>query len=432
MTDVSDIIDSQPIGRGQIVLAALCSAVLFMDGFDTQAIGYVAPALAKAWALPRGALGPVFSASLAGLMAGALTLGPLADRIGRKWIILASTAVFGLLSLATMAADSANTLLVLRFLTGLGLGGAMPNAIALTAEFSPLRRRASMVMLMFCGFSVGAAVGGLIAAWLLPLFGWRSVFLAGGAGPLLLLPLLAVRLPESVRFLAVSGGADARVARDLMAMFPSRAFPPDTRFTATDPKLTGLPVRHLFRDRRARVTLLLWTVFFMSLLDLYFLSNWLPTLVNDLGASVSMAALVASMLQVGGIVGTITLSRVIDRFSFRALALTYLMAAVMIAAIGLSGASIGMLTAAIFGAGFCVVGGQIAANGLCSTRYPTAIRATGVGWANGIGRIGSITGPLAGGVLLAAHWGPGPLFIAAALPALVACGAAVALSRRTR
>jgi MFS family permease len=163
MTDVSDIIDSQPIGRGQIVLAALCSAVLFMDGFDTQAIGYVAPALAKAWALPRGALGPVFSASLAGLMAGALTLGPLADRIGRKWIILASTAVFGLLSLATMAADSANTLLVLRFLTGLGLGGAMPNAIALTAEFSPLRRRASMVMLMFCGFSVGAAVGGLIA-----------------------------------------------------------------------------------------------------------------------------------------------------------------------------------------------------------------------------------------------------------------------------
>jgi AAHS family 4-hydroxybenzoate transporter-like MFS transporter len=170
----------------------------------------------------------------------------------------------------------------------------------------------------------------------------------------------------------------------------------------------------------------------MSLLDLYFLSNWLPTLVNDLGASVSMAALVASMLQVGGIVGTITLSRVIDRFSFRALALTYLMAAVMIAAIGLSGASIGMLTAAIFGAGFCVVGGQIAANGLCSTRYPTAIRATGVGWANGIGRIGSITGPLAGGVLLAAHWGPGPLFIAAALPALVACGAAVALSRRTR
>lgn len=429
--DVAGFIDEQPVGRFQIRLLLACAAVLFLDGFDTQAIGYVAPDLARDWGLARGALGPVFSAGLFGLMIGALVFGPVADRIGRKKIIIFSTAAFGIGTLATVFAQDITSLLVIRFLTGLGLGGALPNAVALTSEFSPHRRRATMVMAMFVGFSVGAALGGLIAAALIPAFGWRSVFLIGGIAPLILAPFLALRLPESVRFLALTGQADARVAELLARVAPSVRFPPAIRFGIHEAKLAGLPVAHLFSEGRALATLVLWIVFFMSLLDLYLLSNWLPTVLNDLGASVSMAVAVGAMFQVGGVVGTFALGQFIDRFSFRALSLTYLLAAVAVAAVGFSGQSIALATLAIFCAGFCIIGGQIAANALAATYYPTMVRSSGVGWALGIGRIGSIVGPLIGGILFARHVGAESLFLAAAVPALCASLAAFALIRIT-
>jgi AAHS family 4-hydroxybenzoate transporter-like MFS transporter len=288
-----------------------------------------------------------------------------------------------------------------------------------------------MVMAMFVGFSVGAALGGLIAAALIPAFGWRSVFLIGGIAPLILAPFLALRLPESVRFLALTGQADARVAELLARVAPSVRFPPAIRFGIHEAKLAGLPLAHLFSEGRALATLVLWIVFFMSLLDLYLLSNWLPTVLNDLGASVSMAVAVGAMFQVGGVVGTFALGQFIDRFSFRALSLTYLLAAVAVAAIGYSGQSIALATLAIFCAGFCIIGGQIAANALAATYYPTMVRSTGVGWALGIGRIGSIVGPLIGGILFARHVGAESLFLAAAVPALCASLAAFALIRIT-
>jgi AAHS family 4-hydroxybenzoate transporter-like MFS transporter len=427
--DVADFIDQQPVGAFQIKLLATCASVLFLDGFDTQAIGYVAPALAKEWGLTKGALGPVFSAGLFGLMIGALVFGPLADRIGRKKIIILSTLAFGIGSLATAFVQDVNFLLAIRFLTGLGLGGAMPNAIAMTSEFNPRRRRATMVMIMFCGFSVGAALGGLLAAALIPQFGWRSVFVVGGVAPLLLVPILSLRLPESVRFLALTGRAHQRVAELLATINPKAAFAPGTQFVIHEPELRGIPVQHLLRDGRAPVTLLLWVVFFMSLLDLYFLSNWLPTVLNDLGASVSSASAIGSMLQVGGVVGTFALGSVIDRFSFRALALVYFIAVFAVGAIGQLGHSVVFVTMAIFAAGFCIVGGQIAANALAAGFYPTSVRATGVGWALGIGRVGSIVGPLIGGALLSAKWSTASVFEAAAGAALCAALAAFSLSR---
>jgi AAHS family 4-hydroxybenzoate transporter-like MFS transporter len=427
--DLVDFIDREPVGGFQIRLLLTCAGVLFLDGFDTQAIGYVAPALAKEWGLTKGALGPVFSAGLFGLMIGALVFGPLADRVGRKKIIILSTAAFGLGALATALVQDLNSLLVIRFLTGLGLGGAMPNTVAMTSEYNPQRRRATMVMIMFCGFSIGAALGGFLAADLIPRFGWRSVFIVGGIAPLLLLPVLVWRLPESVRFLATAGRAPERVAELLKRISPHSAFAPDARFVVHEAHLAGIPVAHLFREGRTAATLLLWVVFFMSLLDIYFLANWLPTVLNDLGASVSEAVMIGSLLQVGGVVGTFALGSVIDRFSFRALALVYFGAVFAVGAIGQLSHSAALVSIAIFAAGFCVVGGQIAANALAAAFYPTSVRSSGVGWALGIGRIGSIIGPLVGGMLLAAKWSTSAVFMTAAAAALCAALAALSLSR---
>ena len=434
LVDVAEFIDQQPVGGFQVRLLLTCAAVLFLDGFDTQAIGFVAPALAKEWGLTRSALGPVFSAGLFGLMIGALIFGPLADRIGRKKIIIFSTIAFGIGALATAFVQDVNTLLAIRFLTGLGLGGAMPNGIALTAEFNPRRRRATMVMIMFCGFSTGAALGGLLAAALIPQFGWRSVFIVGGVAPLLLAPVLVFKLPESVRFLALTGSANGRVAQLLALINPTAVFAPATRFVVNEPELTGIPVLHLFREGRALATLLLWVIFFMSLLVLYILSNWLPTVLNDLGASLSAAAAIGSMFQIGGVVGVFTLGSVIDRFSFRALALVYFIAVFAVGAIGHLGHSVIFVTLAIFVAGFCIVGGQTAANALAAGQYPTSIRSTGVGWALGVGRVGSIVGPLIAGAtsemrLFGLGVSPASIFIEAAAAALCAALAAFFLSR---
>src|SRR5476651_1983020 len=234
--DVADFIDQQPVGGFQLRLLLTCAAVLFLDGFDTQAIGYVAPALAKEWGLSKATLGPVFSAGLFGLMIGALVFGPLADRVGRRKIIIYSTLAFGVGTLATAFARDVDTLLAIRFLTGLGLGGAMPNAIAMTSEFNPRRRRATMVMIMFCGFSVGAALGGLLAAALIPQFGWRTVIVIGGVVPLLLVPILAQLMPESVRFLLLSGRAPRRVAELLGSISPRASFAPGARFVVHEPE----------------------------------------------------------------------------------------------------------------------------------------------------------------------------------------------------
>jgi MFS transporter, AAHS family, 4-hydroxybenzoate transporter len=422
VVDVSELIDKQKIGWVQYWVMGLSALSVFADGYDAQAIGYVAPTINKAWTLPPGTLGPVFSASLVGLMIGALLFSPVADRIGRKTMIIISTVVFALGSMLTAAlADSVTSLMVLRFLTGLGLGGAMPNAIALTSEYSPNRKRATMVVIMFSGFSLGAAAGGGIAAQLIPLLGWQSVFWLGGIFPLLMVPLFWFLLPESLQFLALKGTAEKQVRAILRRLAPGRDFPVGTRFTAHNEKEAKFPVRDLFLQGRSLTTVLLWVMFFMNLLDLYFMSNWLPTIINNKGLSVTTAVQIAAQFQLGGTFGTIILGWMVDRFGpQRVLSVTFVVNLLLITWLGSVGGGPWVLAGLVFATGFFVVGGQGGLNATAAKFYPSFIRSTGIGWCLGIGRVGSIVGPMIGGLLLAMHLDTPTIFLAGAFPQLLA------------
>jgi MFS transporter, AAHS family, 4-hydroxybenzoate transporter len=426
--DVRRFLDEQPFGRFHVLIAGLCAAVVFLDGFDAQVMGFVAPALSAELHIARVALGAVISSGTFGMMLGALAFGPLADRIGRKPVLVTCVLAFGLGSLLTATATSVAGLTAFRVFTGFGMGGAMPNAIALTSEYMPKRSRTAVVMTMFCGFSFGSACAGWVAAAVIRRFGWQLVFLIGGLTPLVLAILLIAVLPESMRFLALKGGQPQRLSGYLLRMAPGAAIPREVT-AGEDDHQAAFSVGELFADGRASVTLLLWTMFFMNLLNLWFLNNWLPLILNDTGLRIEAASLITSLFQIGGLVGSLALAAVWGRrLSFGLLAAVYLAGAVFILLIGEAGASVPLLVVTVFASGVAVIGGQTASNALAAELYPTPIRATGVGWALGVGRVGSILGPILGGVLLSYGGDARRTFWAAAAPALIATCAALAVN----
>ncbi len=397
MSATAEIVEPSAAASIHLRTLALCIVAATVEGYDTQVIGYVVPVVSKAWALPPSAFGPTLSAGLAGLMLGCLVIAPLADRVGRKWIIVGSTLAYAGLILATATATSLNALFWLRFLTGVGIGGGLPNIAAIAADVSSAKWRATAVASLFIGFGLGGFFGGVVAAWLIALHGWQSVFLFGGAVSLLLVPLLAIALPNP----------------------------------RPHAKAGGNPVTGLFLDGRVRATLALWLVNFMGLMDLYLLASWLPTTLNGQGISIPVAALIAGFLQVAGAVGALTLGPIVDRYGpTPALPAAYLLAALSIAAIGLAGGSVVLSMLAVFGAGFGIVGCQDCNSGVAAKLYPAEIRSTGVGWALGIGRIGSIIGPLVVAELLSAGLGNRAIFLFSAVPAVFAAAAYLAMGRR--
>ena len=325
---------------------------------------------------------------------------------------------FGLASLASAFSTSLTILVTLRFLTGLGLGGAMPNSITLTSEYCPEKHRLLLVTTMFCGFTVGSALGGLVSAQLVEEYGWRSVLMLGGVLPLALLFVIAWKLPESVRFLVLQNKSRERVVWALKRISPQHDFV-DAQFMLDHERPSGLPVGHLFKADLVVGTLLLWLTFFMSLLIIYLLSSWLPTLVKSTGLSLKTASLVTSMFQVGGTAGAILLGWLMDRFNpHYVLAISYALAAVFIAAIGALAYSPWLVALVVFGAGLCVSGGQVGANALSASFYPTDCRATGVSWANGVGRLGSVLGSMGGGVIVSMELPLTMVFLIIGIPAL--------------
>ena len=415
---VEDSLNPHPFATMQLRVASLCGMTMFMAGFDAQDIGYVAPAIVDAWMVDRSEFGPVFAAGLIGIMVGALVGGPAADRIGRRPVLLASTLCFAVGSLFTISVNSIEELIVLRWLTCLGVGSAMPNAIALTSEYSPARRRTTVLMLMFCGYSLGAATAGVAAAAFTGRFGWTSVFLVGGAIPCLSVVLLWTSLPESLQYMA-----EQRRRRTLLTEPNLSTSGEERRF----------PIAQLFTAGRTSTTLLLWTVFFMNLLVLHFVTAWLPTIVRDSGVPLVRAILITATFQTGAVAAALPLGRLLDHAApFRTLALVYCAAGVFLMLIGAIGSSLWLLFAAAFGAGVCILGGQLGANAIAAFVYPTSSRATGVGWALGIGRIGSIVGPIIGAWLLSLQWESRLLFALVTVPAVIAAAAAFGLHRLSR
>src|ERR1022692_2500085 len=372
--DIQLFLNESRFSPFQWVVFGLCFFIVLLDGFDTAAIGFIAPSLVTEWGVPRPALAPVLSAALFGLAAGALFTGPLADRFGRKLVLIFSVLVFGLASLGSSFSTDLTMLTVFRFVTGLGLGAAMPNAV-------------------FCGFPLGAALGGFLAAWMIPLWGWRSVLQLGGIAPLILTVLLIRLLPESIRFMVANQQSVERIRSVLMRI--SNTVIDAASFTMSEragvKKGQSGPVIVVSASYIVG-SLMMWIAYFMGLVIFYALINWMPILFKDAGIDPRTATLISALFPLGG-VGAIQIGWFMDRYNGNwIIAIGYGLTAIFIYAIGQSVGTIGMLMAIVFIAGTLMNTAQSSMPALAASFYPTQGRATGVAWMLGIGRFGGIAG----------------------------------------
>ena len=419
--NVQDFLNEHRFSPYQWLIFGLCFVIVLLDGFDTAAIGFIAPSLVQDWGVTRPALAPVLSAALFGLAAGAMAAGPLSDRVGRKLVLALSVLLFGAACAWSAFASGVTELAILRFITGLGLGAAMPNAVTLMSEFCPDRKRALLTNAMFCGFPLGAALGGFLAAWMIPLWGWRSVLLLGGLAPLLAGLLIILLLPESVRFLVARGAGHERIRAILRHVSPSadaaHAFV--TREAAPADQAGG-GMQVILSRPYVVGTLMLWLTYFMGLVIFYALINWMPLLLRDAGLSAKDATLVSALFPLGG-VGAVLAGWLMDRYNANAvIAACFALTAATIFAIGQSAHDLALLMAVVLGAGLAMNTAQASLPALAAAFYPTRGRATGVAWMMGIGRLGGIAGSFLVAELARLRFGIEGIFGVVALAGIVA------------
>ena len=418
-----ELLDGPGTRRLRLLVVLLCAVVTTLDGFDLQSIALAAPAIAEDWGVGASAFGAVFGVGLFGSLIGALLLGRLSDRFGRRRILLISVAAFTVCSLATPLTGSVTGLLLIRFLTGIGLGGALPSAIALTSEYTPRRSRGTVVGLMFCGYPFGGVLAGVLSAPLIPAFGWAIVFVIGGVLPLLLLPVLWKSLPESAQFLNVTGDRAA-----LGAVLRRMGCTVDAGQVEPERAPDRSPIVRLFTEGRAAGTLLIWLTMFMALLLAYLLTNWIPLVTRAAGAGAGHAALAVAALNIGAIVGCLVIGRLADRLRPSVvLGVGFALGSAAIAGIGYVGSHPGALLVVTFAAGFGGIGAQMCMVAVCANFYETSLRATGIGAAMSFGRIGGIIGPVLGGLLVGAGAGAPSVFWVAAAAGLSAAAAVVVM-----
>ncbi len=421
--DVTDYIDGRKVNAFNAALVVLSFLVIMVDGFDITVAAFAVPAQIKAWGIQNpGAFGPVLGASLFGMLFGAPLLGYLGDRFGRKNAILLSCLIFGVFTLAAAWSGSLMQLGILRFLAGVGIGGVLPNVIALNAEFAPRRLQATLVSLAFGGITLGGSLPALIAAYLMPQYGWPVLFYFGGLVPLLLTGVIAAFLPESIRFLTLKDRQDA-VAAMIKRMDPGTTLPAGSRFVVQVSE--KLPFSALFAGKLAVMTPLLWILFVVNLMGYFFLVSWMPTLL----ASASMpaqASLATALLQVGGFIGGVGIAIPLDRRGLLPVVALFVLAVPVVGAIGfVAQQSVLGLMIVVWLAGVCALGTQFGINAVSAILYPTALRSTGSGACFGIGRVGGILGPVVGGWLIGKHLPVQQLYMVATIPFIV--GAIVAI-----
>ena len=430
VVDVGALIENTRMSWFHFALLLNTCLVMFIEGYDMQVTAYAAPAIIKAWHLTNAYFGPVFGFGLFGYLLGGTLLGQLGDRFGRKKVIIVGSVLFGAFTFGAAYVTSLTGLLTLRFLAGAGIGASIPAAIAVAVEYSPAHLKARIISLLFLGYTLGGTLGGFVAAKMIPAFGWPSVFKLGGIAPIFFAIVVAATLPESVRFLTVQGGRTDRIRSILQRFSPGTVFDESTEFVVTEERHRGFPVKHLFTNGRAPLTVLLWFSFATSLLGHYFLTSWLPTILAGAAVPLTFAIISAALLQGGGGIGGLFLCWLSDKKSIVVIAVSFCVAAPLILLLPqMRGYSLLLLA---FFIGFFLVGGQIGLNSIAGTIYPTDIRATGVGWALGVGRIGSILGPVLGGILISFHLPNRSLFAYTALVVLTCAVTILALWKITR
>lgn len=424
--NIPDVIDHAALSSFQWRVFVLCFLVAIFDGFDTQAIAYTGLAIIESLKLSAGGLAPILSAGIVGMALGAMALGLFGDRFGRRPTVMGAVALFALATLATAFATSAEQILVLRFLAGLGMGGATPVLLALASEYGPARLRGAIVTGILLGLPAGAMLGGLLAAQVMPLIGWQGIFLAGGLLPLVLLAGLYLALPESLQFLAGRSGKTAQVRR-ILARISSRPLADDVRFSVPE-AATRTSVRALFGPGLARNTLAVWLTYLFNWVAWFMFLSWLPTVLKTAGLPVQQAPLGTVTVNAVFILCAIPLSILLPRLNTRNVLLGLFALGVLVSlGLSLSGDNWTLVFLLVGAAGLGIGGQQIALNYLVVSAYPTSLRATATGWAIGLGRVGAIIGSALGGTFL--EWGGvAGFYLALAVPLLLAL-VAVALIR---
>jgi AAHS family benzoate transporter-like MFS transporter len=403
-----------------------CALIIIFDGYDLAVAGIALPSIMKDMGVEPAKAGLMVSSALFGMVFGAIGLGTIADRIGRRWAIAICIALFSLCTAAAGLTKDPLTFAAVRFLAGVGIGGVMPNVVAHMTEYAPKKMRATLVTLMFSGYAVGGIVAALLGKGLIEAYGWQSVFLAA-AMPVLLIPFILKSLPESMPFLLARGRHDElmRIAAKLEPTYRPGAT--DRLAVPAEDKADSAPIRHLFADGRGFSTVMFWVAFFTCLFMVYALSSWLTKLMAGAGYSLGSALTFVLVLNVGAMVGAVGGGWLADRFHIKfVLAAMYGLAAVSITLLGVRMPT-ELLFVVVGLAGASTIGTQIVANAYTGQFYPMAIRATGLGWALGIGRTGAILAPIVIGVLVSLSLPLQQNFIAIAIPAVIGMVAVLAI-----
>jgi MFS transporter, AAHS family, 4-hydroxybenzoate transporter len=434
--DTDAVINRAKVGALQLTVGILGAAILLVDGFNTQVIGYIAPQIAKNMHLSREVLAWVLSADKVGLLIGYLFVAPLSGYFGHKRVSIGCIVFFGLLAWLTTVSGNAPELFIFRLLTGIGLGGALPSGVALTGEYFPKHRRSTSITFIYCGLSFGQLSAGEVANALLQPFGWQGALWAGGALALLLAAILAVLMPESLEYLVNRGGKAQEAARILTRIDPRLSIGSDTRLVAGERSSDRLTIWQLlpqiFRAKRTFGTLVIWFALGMNLTVNTSLQLWLTKILVDAGFGQHMAIVATEASFAAGIVGAFIIGPLMDRFGpYRVITGLFLTGGLfsLLLGLSLSWTAAVPIAACSFGSGFCTSGVQKGGNALCVYFYPTALRSTGLGWGLGVGRIGAILGPLAVGYLLTAGWSSTAVFAATAIPMLLGAFSIISMGR---